>query len=270
MAESPWMRKEFLSILLREVLGDDTLEEATRIKEILRNEAQNKIWAIIHQEINQTHNPSPTRIEVPMSDGTVRECNTEEEVEQGIGDEISERFSRAASAQIYQGVLFDLLGYLADTEAALAIPEGTFVPPPGTMPITILILDEIARIWAKMGAGEVDIVVSVEDFQHYWKRSEEKTASFFSGLHFGHYKAIAHSNILSKVYALKLTLISKTGSAPDIWARGLSVMLENIAWGRPSNKIESSPADGSGLQLPQHNSQRLVMTTTKYDTKLTT
>ena len=90
------------------------------------------------------------------------------------------------------------------------------------------------------------------------------------GLHFGHYKAIAHSDILSKGHALKLTLISKTGSAPDIWARGLSIMLENIAWGRPSNKIESSPADGSGLQLPQHNSQRLVMTTTKYDTKLTT
>ena len=53
---------------------------------------------------------------------------------------------------------------MADSEAALAILEVTFVLPPGTMPTTVLILDEIARIWAKMGAGEVDIVVSVEDF----------------------------------------------------------------------------------------------------------
>ena len=106
--------------------------------------------------------------------------------------------------------------------------EGTCLPPPGTTPTTIIILDEIARIWAKMGEGEVDIVVSVEDFQHYWKRAKEKTASSFSGLHFGHYKAIAHSDILSKVHALNLTLISKTGSAPDRWARGLSVMLKKL------------------------------------------
>ena len=50
------------------------------------------------------------------------------------------------------------------------------MPPLGRTLTTILILDKIARIWAKMGAGEVDIVVSVEDFQYYWKRAEEKTA----------------------------------------------------------------------------------------------
>jgi len=80
-----------------------------------------------------------------------------------------------------------------------------------------------------MEGGEVDIVVSVEDFQHYWQQAKEKTASSFSGLHFGHYKAIAASDFLPKVYALKLTLISKAGSSPERWARGLSVMLEKIA-----------------------------------------
>ena len=64
-----------------------------------------------------------------MSNGKTKECNTKEEVEQGIGEEISGRFSQADSALIYQGALFNLLGYLADTEAALAIIEGTFVPP---------------------------------------------------------------------------------------------------------------------------------------------
>ena len=83
--------------------------------------------------------------------------------------------------------------------------------PLGTTPATIIILDEIARIWAKIGESDLDIVVSVEDFQHYWKRAEEKTALSFSGLHFGHYKAISHSGILSKVHAFKLTLISQTG-----------------------------------------------------------
>ena len=39
MAESPWVRKEFLSTLLSNLMGDGKLEEATWIKEILRNEA---------------------------------------------------------------------------------------------------------------------------------------------------------------------------------------------------------------------------------------
>ena len=70
----------------------------------------------------------------------------------------------------------------------------------------------------EMGAGEVNIVVSVKDSQHYWKRANKKTALSFSGLHIGHYKSVAHSDILSKVHALKLTLISKTGSSLDRWA----------------------------------------------------
>ena len=168
MAESPWMRKEFLSKLLQEAISKEKVAEATRIKEILRNKSQKKIWATIHRELSQNHTPCPTQIEVPMADGTVRECNTKEEVEQGVGDEISERFSHAASDPVCQGEFFDLLGYLADTEAALEILAGTFVSPPGTSPTTVIILEEIARIWAQMEGGEVDIVVSVEDFQHYW------------------------------------------------------------------------------------------------------
>ena len=43
MAESPWMWKEFLPTLLSEAMGEDKVEEATRTKEILRNEAQKRV-----------------------------------------------------------------------------------------------------------------------------------------------------------------------------------------------------------------------------------
>ena len=66
MAESPWMRKEFLSRLLQEAISDDKEEEATRIKGILCNKLQKKIWATIHRELKQSRAPSPTRIEVQM------------------------------------------------------------------------------------------------------------------------------------------------------------------------------------------------------------
>ena len=42
-----------------------------------------------------------------------------------------------------------------------------------------------------MESGEVDIKVTKEDFQYYWKKVREKTASTYLGLHFGHYIAAA-------------------------------------------------------------------------------
>ena len=43
MTKSPWMHKELLFILLSEAMRKYEMEEATRVKEILRNEAQKKV-----------------------------------------------------------------------------------------------------------------------------------------------------------------------------------------------------------------------------------
>ena len=98
-------------------------------------------------------------------------------MERGLANSLSERFSCDDSAPNCQGALFKLFGYSADTETAEQIPEGTFTPPPDTDPATVIILQEIARIWAKMGTGEVNITVSTEDFQYYWKRVKERISS---------------------------------------------------------------------------------------------
>ena len=76
------MRKEFLSTLLREAMKDGKMEESTRINEIQQNEAQTKVWASIHRELNETRNTSLTKVEVPMSDGTTKGYTTKKEVEE--------------------------------------------------------------------------------------------------------------------------------------------------------------------------------------------
>ena len=43
------------------------------------------------------------------------------------------------------------------TEVTISILEGTFIPPPGTITATRIILEEIAKIWERMGMGEVII-----------------------------------------------------------------------------------------------------------------
>ena len=48
-------------------------------------------------------------------------------------------------------------------------------------------------------------------------------------LHYGHYIAGSYSDFLSEIHALKVSLISRTGSAPLRWSKGLNVMLEKLA-----------------------------------------
>ena len=80
-----------------------------------------------------------------------------------------------------------------------------------------------------MQNGAVDITVTKEDYQYFWQRIKERTSSSFSGIHYGHYKACSHSDLLSEIQALKLSLVTRTGTAPERWSRGLNVMLEKLA-----------------------------------------
>ena len=55
----------------------------------LKRGAKEGVGASIHRELKQTRNPSPTRIEVPLDDDTMREYVANEQVKEGIAEEIS-------------------------------------------------------------------------------------------------------------------------------------------------------------------------------------
>ena len=156
-------------------------------------------------------------------------CETKEDIEQALADTLITRFILAESLELSHGPLFDLLGYHVGTEAGQQILEGTFVPPQGTSEATCLIVDEIGRTWPMMRDGRVDITVTKEDYQYFWQRIRERTSSSFSGIHYGHYKACSHLNLLSEIHDLKISLISKTRATPEQWSCDLNVMLEKLA-----------------------------------------
>ena len=229
LAEAPWLRKQFLSRKLEDAMLKHNEEEAKRTKEMMRREKQSRTWRSIQKVTKPNNAGAVTFVDEKNADGTTTRHTTKATVERAIAGEILPRFARASSAPICQGALFGLLGYGANTETAIEILERRFVPPEDTDGPTMLLLDEIGRIWSEMEAGNVNIVVTKDDFQHFWKRMNERTSSSYSKLHIGHYKSAAYSEELSTIHSLKLSLISKTGSAPERWAKGLSVMLEKIA-----------------------------------------
>ena len=72
----------------------------------------------------------------------------------------------------------------------------------------------------------IHINISKDDFQNYWKKQRENTSSSMSNLHFGHYKTVASSDLLSKIHAVTTQLPFKHGYSLRRWRNCLSCMLK--------------------------------------------
>ena len=80
-----------------------------------------------------------------------------------------------------------------------------------------------------MNGEESEIIITADDFKHFWKRVNECTSSSMSGVHYGHYKAAIQDDTITGALALQLTVVARSGIPPENWSVGLQVMLEKIA-----------------------------------------
>ena len=172
-------------------------------------------------------------------DGVVQTSDGQEESEEFIFDETEVRFHLAAEAPIERTQLIHQLGYLGDSTIAQQIIEGTYDIPEEVDDATAMILTEIGKIGVHLTNGDTTITITPEEFQFFWRRIREGTASSYSGVHYGHYKAAAHSDRISSFLAKKITLIARTGCPPDRWGHGLTVMLEKVAGIALVNKLRA-------------------------------
>ena len=119
------------------------------------------------------------------------ESSTQEETEQFIFEETEYHFQLAMEAPISRTKLIDQLGYLGDSKISQQIIEGTYDVPDKIDNATALILEEINKIGTQLKNGEVVIEITKEEFKHFWHCIKEGMASYYSGIHYGHYKASA-------------------------------------------------------------------------------
>ena len=113
------------------------------------------------------------------------EKTTQETVEQGIFSEVhNKRYTLAGEAPICNGELFQDFGYLANTPAANAVLDGTYMMPPDSDQSTAELFVEIARIHALIPKDTVSIKITPSQWKRYWQVVNEETSSSASGLHF--------------------------------------------------------------------------------------
>jgi hypothetical protein len=106
LADSPWLRKQFLSARLHDVLENGREEEANDIQTITRGENQRLNWRTINRGMGKSRTPAPTMVETVKEEGKVTQHCTKDGVEGAIHNKIGSRFSRTGSAEICTVPLF--------------------------------------------------------------------------------------------------------------------------------------------------------------------
>ena len=127
LAESPWIRTEYLTTKLPAAINTENDVDAMRLRSILCNEQQKKVWQGTYHVTKPTRPSGVTKANIPHADGALKVCNTQTSLEEGLASSLSKRFKMPESAPICHGALFELLGYSANTKTAEQILQGTFI-----------------------------------------------------------------------------------------------------------------------------------------------
>ncbi len=132
----------------------------------------------------------------------------------------------ACKAPICNGKLFEELGYTANTPAARAILDGTYIAPEGLDQATLDLFVEVANIRWQVPLNSVSICITPQQWKRYWKVVNEETSSSESGLHFGHYIVGSTSDLITHYHTARVSVVIAHAIQLERWSRGLSVMLE--------------------------------------------
>jgi hypothetical protein len=139
----------------------------------------------------------------------------------------SARFQLTENTPLRVEPMSSALGPFAiDTVAAWALLQGTYVLLAETDDYTREFLQTIQAGAPLDPQSQLSCEITKEDFQRYWKKPRERTSSSISDLHYGHYKAAATDDTLSKIHALMTELAVTGASSFARWEMGLSCMLE--------------------------------------------
>jgi hypothetical protein len=202
------LRKVHLRDCLIDAQTKKQHKRVAAIKQKCNREEGKHMWYLIKQMVKDPHSPSLLRVQWVV-DGEVKEHIVQEDVEQAIQRECKVRFSLAHSAPVMKTLLEERLRYLRDELLARKIIMVTYDIPSDMDPATKLILEEIGKLGVKIMNGEGnEIIITPDEFKHFWSKVNKFTSSSMSGVHYGHYKAALQDKMSTEVLALQLTVIA--------------------------------------------------------------
>jgi hypothetical protein len=201
-------RQKHLNNRLRIAQEEEDKEAFQKISAIIQWEQQQNFWRRLNYCTGKKKTRSATSIQVEERGGSIAEHTTRKPVEQTIFSEIhNKRYTMASEAPICNGKLFAKFGYTANTGAAQAVLDGTYVAPEGSDQAILDLFAEVAEIRWQVPQDSVSICITPQQWKRCWKAVNKETSSSESGLHFGHYIVGCTSDIITYYHAAWISVV---------------------------------------------------------------
>jgi hypothetical protein len=207
------LRHEFLCDRAVNKSGQVPSDAQKAAQRLLTHERQRNDARHLKRILGKTQGGAISRIEVEEN-GEFVEKTSQAEVEQHTMEMCDSRFHLTQDTPFMQEPLRSALGPLAvHTQAAREIMEGVYQIPPACDEFTRDFLETVMSCSPIHPANRISCVISKEDFQYFWRGTNERTSSLISSCHYGHYKVAAKDDALSEIHAL-FTELAVTGGSP--------------------------------------------------------
>ena len=226
--KEPKKRSDLLLRRFKHARSEGRASAASAILQIMRAEEQRNRWVRPKIAFGKKRSLPASRVLVPSVDGQGVVHADQQSFEAAIAENLGSRFRTARNAPLRSSRVHDDIGFRATNDSARQILRGEYVFPSDVDDSTLLLLQQMADVFARTDGKPIDVVIRDSDFRH-WKRAKEKTESSRSGLHFGHYMAQAESDYLTSIQVRKLNLVLCRGVPLERWLHGLTVLLEKVA-----------------------------------------
>ena len=90
LADSAWMRTEYLNAKLRDAINTEKDKDVTRLKMLIKKERQKNTWRGVQYITKPNRTGGVTKVIIPRTNADAEVCNTKKTVEWGLVDSLSD------------------------------------------------------------------------------------------------------------------------------------------------------------------------------------
>jgi hypothetical protein len=229
------LRQSFLQEQAEEYARKRNMKPAQALKAIQQAEESKRAYNQIQELIGGKKVKNPlTQIEIldTTKDGAKNILTDKNEIERAIMER-NQRHSRQSLNTPFQNIpsLANAINPTNPNNKIEEILAGEFVHTlPDDIPLSPTEKQWIKDLQQKVDM-EIDTHISLQEFINFFKRRKEKTASSYSGRHYGHYKVIAqmadegYTDIADTlIFIINATIA--TSSPLERWSHSAQVMIE--------------------------------------------
>ena len=211
------LREDFLPDLARVRAERLELDYETELHRLQRIHQQRTLGRKIKHMRNKLYRPPTTQVFVTEHNQR-RLVTSKEEIERVCINENDARFSQSSDTPLMQPPMSDLLGFLANTNTAEQILQGTFQPPENVDLYTKKMLQELRMPEKIRDLPTTSSTISTKEHIQSWNKQKESTASDAkSGVSFSHYIAGTQHPAIAEFDALNRSLPYQFGFSPKSW-----------------------------------------------------